>query len=71
MNRIDMVLAMDPETGTEEYREYLTDSLAEALTRAERDDAGQRRWIDGVLPEDYDIARAEGIAFNEADGLLI
>lgn len=56
---------------SEEYRDYVADSLSEALTMAERDDAGRGSYTYGVLPEDYPQARAEGIAFNEADGLLL
>lgn len=55
----------------EEHRDYDASSLSEALTMAERADAGRADYIYGILPEDYDIARAEGIAFNDADGLLI
>ncbi len=57
----------------EEVREYQASSLAEALTMAERQDAGKPYppTCYGVLPEDFDRARAEGIEFNEADGLLV
>lgn len=55
----------------EQIRAYRARSIGEALTMAERDDAGQAEWIYGVRPEDYDAARREGIAFNEADGLLV
>ena len=55
----------------EEIREYEATALSEALAMAERDDAGRADFVYGILPEDYDIARAEGIDFNEADGLLI
>ena len=65
------IIAMDPKNGSEEIREYEADSLGEALAMAERDDAGSATRIYGIMPEDYDIARAEGIAYNEADGLLL
>jgi hypothetical protein len=65
------VLAMDPADGSAEFRDYRATSLGEALTMAERADAGIRTRLYGVMPEDYAIARAEGIAFNEADGLLL
>jgi len=57
----------------EEQREYEASSLGEALAMAEADDAGQPNAPDayGVLPDDFEIARAEGIEFNEADGLLV
>jgi hypothetical protein len=62
-----------PDGLQEEQREYSATSLAEALTMAERDDAGRPNAPDayGVLPDDYDLARAEGIEFNDADGLLV
>ena len=61
------------EQGEEEYREYAATAISEALTMAERDDAGRigHAYTYGVMPEDYDIAREEGIRFNQADGLLI
>lgn len=55
----------------EETREYWASNLSEALMLAERQDAGKAEYTYGILPEDYEQARAEGIAFNEADGLLM
>ena len=62
-----------PDGLREEHREYHAASLSEALMMAERADAGRPNAPDayGILPEDYAQARAEGIQFNEADGLLI
>lgn len=65
-----LAVQLEP-THTEEYRDYTASSVAEALTMAERDDAGRQPRTYGILPEDYDTARAEGIDFNEADGLLL
>lgn len=65
------VLRMDPRDGTEQILEFTAATLSEALAMAERADAGHASMIYGVLPADYAIARAEGIAFNEADGLLV
>ena len=65
------IVAMNPADGTEEYRDYDASCLSEALGMAERDDAGRADRIYGICPEDYALAREEGIAFNEADGLLI
>lgn len=66
------VLAAWLETGKEEVRQYFATSLSEALTMAERADAGivDGPTVYGILPADYDVARTEGIQFNEADGLL-
>lgn len=55
----------------EERRVYVATSIGEALTMAERADAGRASYVYGVTPADYAEARGEGIAFNEADGLLI
>jgi hypothetical protein len=62
-----------PDGLIEEFREYQATSLSEALTMAERDDAGRpdAPTCYGIPPEDFDIARAEGIEFNDADGLLL
>jgi hypothetical protein len=64
------ITAMNPEDGATEYRTYEATSLAEALTMAERDDAGKVTRIYGIQPEDYGQADVEGIRYNEADGLL-
>lgn len=63
--------AMNPDDGTTDQRTYAADTIGEALLMAERADAGRLNRIYGVRPEDYDRARHEGIAFNEADGLLL
>jgi hypothetical protein len=63
------VISFDPHT--EEVREYPAVSLSEALSMAERDDAGIRNVTYGIPPELYAIARFEDIAFNDADGLLL
>ena len=60
-----------PEQNTEEYLEYVASTLSEALMMAERQMAGRENGMIGILPEDYALARAEQIAFNEADGLLV
>jgi len=65
------ITAMNPTTGAEELREYEATSLAEALTMVERADAGKVDRIYGIQAADYITARAEGIVFNEADGLLL
>lgn len=54
-----------------EHREYHATTLQEALTMAEREDAGIADYLYGILPEDYAQARDEDIEFNEADGLLL
>jgi len=56
---------------TIEERDYEATSVSEALTMAERAEAGQRTVTFGIQPRDYDEALAEGVAFNEADGLLV
>jgi hypothetical protein len=53
----------------ERHRSYKASSLTEALAIAEREDAGSFTY--GIEPEDYPLARTEGIAFNESDGLLM
>lgn len=70
--RVYQILAVqfDP-AHIEERRDYPASSLSEALAIAERADAGRASYTYGVRYEDFAIARAEGIAFNEADGLLI
>ena len=55
----------------EQHRSYEASSLTEALAMAEREDAGHASFTYGIEPEDYPLARTEGITFNEADGLLI
>lgn len=61
----------------EQLRRYTASTLGEALTMAERADAGQTAangggsYVYGIRARDYAIARAEGIHFNEADGLLV
>lgn len=70
--RLYIVLAVQFEPShIEEHREYEAASLSEALMMAERSDAGKASYWYGVLPEDFAVARTEGIEFNEADGLLI
>lgn len=69
--RVYLIRHYNPEHNTEEYREYEASCLTEALAMAERAQAGIcDDWI-GIHPDDYQQARNEGIAFNEADGLLI
>lgn len=55
----------------ETHRTYDATSLSEALMMAERADAGRADFTYGIRPEDYPVAIEEGIAFNEADGLLV
>lgn len=64
------VLRVDPADGSETVRPYAATTLSEALMMAERDDAGSVTYLYGVRFADFAIARAEGIRFNEADGLL-
>ena len=61
------------EESREEFHEYEATSLSEALMMAERSEAGRPDCAKayGICPEDYTNARNEGIAFNEADGLLM
>lgn len=67
-----MVLAVRFEPAhIEEHRAYTASSLSEALTMAEREDAGRASYTYGLMPEDYPEASGAGIAFNEADGLLL
>lgn len=54
----------------EEHRIYTASSLSEALAMAEREDAGRADYVYGINPSDYAVASEDGIAFNEADGLL-
>lgn len=56
---------------TEEHRAYAATSIDEALLKAEREDAGRAGYTYGIMPEDFAEARGAGIAFNEADGLLL
>lgn len=65
-----LAVRFEPEH-VEEHRLYEATSLSEALAMAERDDAGRADYTYGILPEDFDLARADGIDFNEADGLLV
>ena len=65
------VLAVRLPEQTEEHRLYRAVSLSEALSMAEREDAGKGTYTYGVLPEDFTQATEEGIAFNPADGLLV
>lgn len=46
-------------------------ALGEALVMAQQSDEDREFSTFGILPEDYEQARAEGIHFNEADGLLV
>jgi hypothetical protein len=69
--RLFTVRAVQFDPHLEQERDYEATSLGEALTMAEREDAGRASFTYGILPEDYAVARCEGIAFNEADGLLL
>lgn len=71
MRRLFLITTHDPSNGTEDFDAIEASSLAEALTIAERTDAGICTRVYGITPDDYDRARAEGIAFNDADGLLV
>lgn len=55
----------------EEGLPYEATSIGEALAMAERDCAGKADATFGINAEDYAEAKAEGIAFNEADGMLV
>jgi len=66
------VLAVQFEpTHREEIREIAASCYAEAFGIAERADAGAADFVYGVPVDSFERARLEGIAFNEADGLLV
>lgn len=65
------VLIGRPDENREETRTYNATSYAEALTMAERAFAGMADVLIGIPADAFDLARAEGIEFNEADGLLV
>ena len=65
------ITILDPETGAETYRTISASTLGEALTMAERADAGVRTRLYGISPADYTTANVEGIDYNVADGLLV
>jgi hypothetical protein len=65
------IMVQQQADGSEAIYEYEASSIGEALTMAERDNAGVTDVILGIRPEDYEAARVEGIEFNEADGLLL
>lgn len=68
--RIYRVRITFPQQNRDEVREYTATALGEALLMAERDIAGSDATV-AIRPEDYAQAHAEGLSFNEADGLLI
>jgi hypothetical protein len=65
------VLIARPDQNREDIQAFDATSYAEALTMAERSLAGVADALFGIPVDAYDLARAEGIAFNEADGLLV
>ena len=65
------ITVMDPSDGQTTYREIKATDLSEALTMAERMDAGQHTYIYGIDPSDYAEAVDQDIHFNTADGLLV
>jgi len=69
--RIYLITQLIDGGSTTEYVEYRATSLSEALTMAERANAGQRTITLGIAPEDYGEATHAGITFNVADGLLL
>lgn len=69
--RIYRVLAAQPERNVEEVRTYRASCYAEAFGMAERADAGVADFTYGVPADAFELARREGLEFNEADGLLV
>jgi hypothetical protein len=69
--KIYRVLAAQHDRNVEEIREYRASCYAEAFGMAERADAGVADFSYGVPADAFDLARREGLAFNEADGLLV
>jgi hypothetical protein len=65
-----LVVQFEPEH-TETIREYRASSYAEAFGMAERADAGIAEHAYGVPVDCFELARRDGIEFNEADGLLV
>lgn len=65
------VLISRPNESREDICTYDATSYAEALTMAERSLAGVVDAMYGIPTDAYDLARAEGVRFNDADGLLI
>ncbi len=65
------VLINFPDENRELLRTYAATSYAEALAMAERTYAGKADVLLGIPYDGFKVARAEGIAFNEADGLLV
>jgi hypothetical protein len=65
------VLIGRPAENTEAIHTYDATDYAEALTMAERAFAGIEDVLIAIPADAYDLARAEGIAFNEADGMLV
>lgn len=65
------VLISRPDENSEEVVAFDASDYAEALTMAERSLAGNTDAAFGIPADAYDLARAEGIEFNEADGLLV
>jgi hypothetical protein len=70
VSRIYTILAVRDNDGTISERKHAIEatSLSQALTIAERRGYGDYY---GVMPENYPDAVADGIEFNEADGLLL
>lgn len=61
-----------PLYGTETQQTYTAPTLRDALHKAELCWQGAPHPVTlGISPDDYATARAEDIAFNDADGLLI
>lgn len=71
MTKTFKIACLNSQDGSETVVEVEATSVGEALTMAERAHAGVADRIFGIAPDDYEAARAEGIEFNEADGLLI
>lgn len=69
--KIYRVVVAEPAENRERTFQFEAVSYAEALTMAERKFAGIAETLIGIPRGSYDLARAEGIDFNEADGLLI
>ena len=61
-----------PDQNTEEVRTFEAPTYAEALTMALAVVAGVDAGAVIAIPyEAFDLARAEGVTFNEADGLIL
>lgn len=63
------IVTVSTETGRSETQNIQATSWSEAFAIAERMTAYEALF--GITPNHYESARAEGLAINEADGLLL